>query len=569
VPSSRIWWKEAIGYEIFPKSFYDANGDGVGDLKGIILKLPYIASLGVNLIWICPFYQSPMDDSGYDVSDFYQVDSSFGTNQDFKELLKFAHGLGIKVIIDLVLNHTSDEHPWFIESRKNKYSKYHQYYIWKDARKNGQGERIPPTNWQGYFDDSSWAYDEEAGQYYLKIFSKKMPDLNWEHEPLRKEMYQVAKHWLDLGADGFRMDAIAHLAKDSQFRDSKLSVGPQGTVLDSTKFSSLPRLFDYLNEFRQEVLVRYPKALAIGEVGGGASPKEALKYASFNKGPLNMVFNFDTCWENGAFGSENKLDHEINTNVINLKNLFLKWYESNHQDTWLPVYWLNHDHPRVVSQYGSTKYRKESAKMLLMTLLFMYGTPFLYYGEEIGMSNVDYENLADFKDVSAMNYAKEASNRLNEDEIIRFLRRTSRINARTPMQWSNEPFAGFSITEPDIKVNSNYLFVNVAQQEKDPHSILNFTRKAIALRKKSEVMTAVLEGEFVLEDAQNPDVFAYIHRGDYPLLIVSNFRPYEVEFRLRYAIKKTLLHNYPLMEKTGLILRLRPFESYIFEIDLA
>jgi glycosidase len=569
VPSSRIWWKEAIGYEIFPKSFYDANGDGVGDLKGIILKLPYIASLGVNLIWICPFYQSPMDDSGYDVSDFYQVDSSFGTNQDFKELLKFAHGLGIKVIIDLVLNHTSDEHPWFIESRKNKYSKYHQYYIWKDARKNGKGERIPPTNWQGYFDDSSWAYDEEAGQYYLKIFSKKMPDLNWEHEPLRKEMYQVAKHWLDLGADGFRMDAIAHLAKDSQFRDSKLSVGPQGTVLDSTKFSSLPRLFDYLNEFRQEVLVRYPKALAIGEVGGGASPKEALKYASFNKGPLNMVFNFDTCWENGAFGSENKLDHEINTNVINLKNLFLKWYESNHQDTWLPVYWLNHDHPRVVSQYGSTKYRKESAKMLLMTLLFMYGTPFLYYGEEIGMSNVDYENLADFKDVSAMNYAKEASNRLNEDEIIRFLRRTSRINARTPMQWSNEPFAGFSITEPDIKVNSNYLFVNVAQQEKDPHSILNFTRKAIALRKKSEVMTAVLEGEFVLEDAQNPDVFAYIHRGDYPLLIVSNFRPYEVEFRLRYAIKKTLLHNYPLMEKTGLILRLRPFESYIFEIDLA
>ncbi len=569
MPSSRIWWKEAIGYEIFPKSFYDANGDGVGDLKGIILKLPYIASLGVNLIWICPFYQSPMDDSGYDVSDFYQVDSSFGTNQDFKELIKFAHGLGIKVIIDLVLNHTSDEHPWFIESRKNKYSKYHQYYIWKDARKNGKGERIPPTNWQGYFDDSSWAYDEEAGQYYLKIFSKKMPDLNWEHEPLRKDMYQVAKYWLDLGADGFRMDAIAHLAKDSQFRDSKLSVGPQGTVLDSTKFSSLPRLFDYLNEFRQEVLVRYPKALAIGEVGGGVSPKEALKYASFNKGPLNMVFNFDTCWENGAFGSENKLDHEISTNVINLKNLFLKWYESNHLDTWLPVYWLNHDHPRVVSQYGSTKYRKESAKMLLTTLLFMYGTPFLYYGEEIGMSNVDYENLADFKDVSAMNYAREASNRLNEDEIIRFLRRTSRINARTPMQWSNQPFAGFSMTAPDIKVNSNYLFVNVAQQEKDPHSILNFTRKAIALRKKSEVMTAVLEGEFVLEDAQNPDVFAYIHRGDYPLLIVSNFRPYEVEFRLKYAIKKTLLHNYPLMEKAGLILKLRPFESYVFEIDQA
>ena len=568
MPSARIWWKEAIGYEIFPRSFYDANGDGVGDIKGIILKLPYIASLGVNLIWICPFYQSPMDDSGYDVSDFFTVDKSFGTNQDFKELIKFAHGLGIKVIIDLVLNHTSDEHPWFMESRKNKYSKYHQYYIWRDGRKNDQGQRVPPTNWQGYFEDSAWAYDEEAGQYYLKIFSKKMPDLNWEHEPLRKEMYHVAKFWLDLGVDGFRMDAIAHLAKDNQFKDSKLTVGPKGTVLNSTKFSSLPKIFDYLHEFKQEVLVRYPKALAIGEVGGGITPKEALQYASLNKGPLHMVFNFDTCWENGAFGSENKLDHELSTNVINLKHLFLKWYETNAQDTWLPVYWLNHDHPRVVSQYGSTKYRKESAKMLMITLLFMYGTPFLYYGEEIGMSNVDYDNLADFKDVSAMNYAKEASNRLTEEEIIRFLRRTSRVNARTPMQWSAENFAGFSITEPNIKLNRNYLFVNVALQEKDPQSILNFTRKAIELRKRPEVLHAVLEGKFKLEDSQHPDVFAYIHEGEYPLLVVSNFRPYEVEFRLRHAIKKTLLHNYPLMEKAGLILRLRPFESYVFEIDL-
>lgn len=564
---TRIWWKEAIGYQIYPRSFLDTNGDGVGDLKGITAKMGYLSSLGITLLWICPFFQSPMDDSGYDVSDYYKVDPTFGTNQDFKDLLKVAHQHNIKVIIDLVLNHTSDEHEWFIEARKNKYSKYRNYYIWKDPRYDDKGKMIPPTNWQGFFDDSAWAYDDVAKQYYLKIFSKKMPDLNWEHEPMRQDLYQMARYWLDQGVDGFRMDAIAHLAKDQSFRDSKLDVGPEGTVLDMTKFSSLPRLYDYLKEFKQEVLIRYPKAVAIGEVGGGVSPTEALQYSSTLRGSLNMVFNFDTCWENGAWGSEDKLDHQIVTNVVNMKKIFLKWYEQTVPHAWLPIYWLNHDHPRLVSQYGSTKYRKESAKMLLTTLMFMYGTPFIYYGDEIGMSNVDYDDLGDFKDVSAINYARNAASRIPERDIVRFLRRTSRINARTPMQWSQGKFAGFSSHEPHTKVNSNYTFLNVEAQEKDPDSILHFYRKAIALRKTSPILDAVLDQPFSLIDPEHKDVFAYAHLGQYSMLVVSNFRQYEVEFKLTFPIKKTLLHNYPTMEKTGLVLRLRPFESYVFEID--
>jgi glycosidase len=280
-------------------------------------------------------------------------------------------------------------------------------------------------------------------------------------------------------------------------------------------------------------------------VGGGITPKEALQYASLNKGPLHMVFNFDTCWENGAFGSENKLDHELSTNVINLKHLFLKWYETNAQDTWLPVYWLNHDHPRVVSQYGSTKYRKESAKMLMITLLFMYGTPFLYYGEEIGMSNVDYQKLTQFKDVSALQYAKEASHRLDEPTILRFLRRPSRVNARTPFQWNDQLYAGFSTKEPQFTVHGNYKEVNVEVQRKDPDSILNYYKKAISIRKLPHIMKAVLEGPLTFLAPLNPDVFSYIHQGETPLLVISNFRDYTIEFPLQYLIKEVVLHNYP------------------------
>ncbi len=565
----RTWWKEAVGYEIYPKTFYDSNGDGIGDLPGIIQKLDYLADLGVNLLWICPFFKSPMDDNGYDVADYLSVDPSFGTNEDFKRLLSEAHSRGIKVIIDFVLNHTSDEHQWFIEGRKNRYSKQRQYYIWKDPKYDEYGAILPPNNWGSFFSESAWSYDEAAKQYYMHIFSKKMPDLNWENASLRQEMYKIAKYWLDAGVDGFRLDAIAHLAKDLSFASSLQTPNIEGYTLDPSKFSSIPRLFDYLKEFKDQVLIKYPRIMTIGEVGGSASTGEALKYSNYKDGLLNMVFNFDTCWENGAYGSDEKLDYQIVTDVKNLKTLFKKWYDACRGKAWLPIYWGNHDHPRVVSQYGSVRYRDESAKMLATTLLFMYGTPFLYNGEEIGMSNVDYTRITDFKDVSALNYARKASNRLNEDQILRFLRRTSRINARTPMQWEDAPHGGFTTGTPMQKVNGNYPSVNVASEQNDANSILNFYKAAIALRKDPLILEAVLDAPFELVEPDHKDVFAYLHQGDHiAVLVISNFRSYEVPFKLGYRVKKILLHNYPTMEKRGLSLQLRPFESYLLELDL-
>ncbi len=563
----RIWWKEAIGYEIYPRTFYDSNGDGIGDLPGIIAKLDYLRDLGVTLLWICPFFKSPMDDYGYDVSDFMTVDPIFGSNDDFKQLLKEAHARDMKVIIDFVLNHTSDEHRWFLEARRNRYAKERQYYIWKDPKYDEYGSMIPPNNWGGFFSESAWSFDESAKQYYMHIFSKKMPDLNWENRGLRDEIYAIARHWLDQGVDGFRLDAIAHLAKETGFKDSTQKANLEGFTLDFGKFSSIPRLFDYLREFKEEVLMKYPRIMTIGEVGGMASTADALKYSNTRDGSLNMVFNFDTCWENGAYGSDEKLDYQITTNVLNLKRLFKKWYDDCSGKAWLPLYWGNHDHPRVVSQYGSVRYRNESAKMLATTLLFMYGTPFLYNGEEIGMSNVDYTRITDFKDVSALNYARKASNRLSEEQILRFLKRTSRVNARTPMQWTAGLQAGFSSATPDQKVNSNYVTVNVAGELEDPDSILNFYKKAIAIRKDPIVLDAVLDGPFELIEPDHPDVFAYIHRSVKPLLVISNFRSYEVAFRLSHRIRKILLHNYPTMEKRGLMLQLRPFESYLLELE--
>ncbi len=563
----RPWWKTAVGYQIYPRSFFDTNGDGVGDLQGIIQKLDYLKSLGINVIWIGPFFKSPMDDGGYDVKDFLDVDPIFGKKEDAIELIQKAHARDIKVIMDLVLNHTSDEHPWFIEARKNRYSKYHNYYIWKDPKVTPEGKVLAPTNWQGYFGESAWTYDETAKQFYLHIFSKKMPDLNWEYKPLREAMYEVARHWLALGIDGFRMDAIAHLAKDLTFSDSLQPVDHRGITLDPTKFSSLPRLFDFLHEFKEHVLKDYPHAVTIGEVGGNVSPEQSLDYAGYNRGPLNMVFNFDTCWENGAFGSEHKSDLEIATNVINLKQNFMKWYEQTQGQAWLPLYWLNHDHPRVVSQYGSILYRKASAKMLITTLLFLYGTPFLYNGEEIGMSNVDYEKLTQFKDVSALNYAREASQRLDEATILRFLRRTSRVNARTPFQWSNQPYAGFSTTEPYLAVNGNYPEVNLENQRHDPDSIFLYYQKAIALRQQEPWLSTVLEGSLELVDALNPDVFAYRHLHHRSVLVISNFRAYETAFVIKDIVLGTLLHNYPQLVKRGLTLTLRAFETIVFEIE--
>lgn len=565
------WWQKAIGYEIYPASFYDSNGDGVGDLPGIIEKLDYLQDLGVNLLWICPFFKSPRDDNGYDVSDYFNVDPVFGKTSDMKLLIDEAHKRDIKVVFDFVLNHTSDEHEWFIESRSSEDNPKRDYYIWKKGTVDKDGNRKAPNNWRGFFVDSAWAYDEKTDSYYMKIFSKKMPDLNWENKEVRTAIFDVARFYLDLGVDGFRLDAIAHLARDTSFADSTMPTESDGTVLDYRKFSNLPKLFDYLHEFKKEVLDHYD-AVTIGEVGGGVTPEESLKYSGFEGGAINMVFNFDTAWENGAFWSEGKKDDEIVTNVVNMKRNFKRWFDVCYQKSWLPLYWNNHDHPRVLSQYGSIKFRKQSAKMLAMLLLFMYGTPFLFNGEEIGMSNVVYDDPDDFKDVNDRNFVAEAraQKRFESDiALAKYLQRTSRTNGHAPMQWSREPNAGFTTGSPWLKINPNYIEVNVASQLKDKDSILNFYKKAIKTRKQKRILDLVINTPFEIVDEDNKDVFAYKHFKDGDgILVIANMREFEVGFTSEYFenVEKILLKNYKKFDVINNTIKLPPFGALVLEI---
>ena len=549
------WWQKAVGYQIYPSSFKDSNNDGIGDLQGIISKLPYLEELGVNLLWICPFFKSPMVDNGYDIADYKQVDERFGTNDDLKELIKKAHQHNIKIIIDLVLNHTSDLHPWFQKALNND-PEYHDYYIWQKPKiVNNQKEL--PSNWLGFFSESVWEYVPALDEYYLHVFSKKMPDLNWTNPKVRQAMYQIAQQYLDLGIDGFRLDAISHLSKDMTFSDSELPTNEQGLVLDTSKFANREQIFEYLDEFKNEVLSKYD-CMSIGEISGYATIDQALKFCNYQTGSLNMVFNFDTCWLNGAFNSIDKTDAEIKTDVIKLKQLFKKWFQGYQEQAWMPIYWLNHDHPRVVSQYGDINYRKESAKMLATTLLFMYGTPFIYQGEEIGMSNVDYQDLSDFKDVSALNFIQTNQKQYSKAQLIKFLKRTSRVNARTPFQWDDTDNAGFSKHTPLLKVNHNYLSVNVASEKKAQDSILNFYKQALKFRK--EILNDVLDNPFTLIDENNPDVFAYDKKT---YVVISNFRNYPVSFNYALNSNTIILHNYPTVTQKDAKIILQPFESLL------
>ena len=563
------WWQKAVGYEIYPASFYDSNGDGIGDLPGIIAKLDYLQDLGVELLWICPFFKSPRDDNGYDVSDYYTVDPVFGKTSDMKLLLDEAHRRGMRIIFDFVLNHTSDEHPWFIESRRSENNPKRDFYIWKKGKVNQEGKRLPPNNWRGFFADSAWAYDGNTDSYYMKIFSKKMPDLNWDNPDVRAAIFDVARFYLDLGVDGFRLDAIAHLARDTSYQDSTYKTEADGTVLDYNKFSNLPKMFDYLSEFKRQVLSKYD-CVTVGEVGGGVSPLDSLRYSGYDQGSINMVFNFDTAWENGAFASEGKSDEEIMTNVIGMKHNFARWFNACYQKSWLPLYWDNHDHPRVLSQYGSVKYRKASAKMLAMTLLYMYGTPFLFNGEEIGMSNVVYDRLEDFKDVSDQNFIKEGRHRFTSDlAMVKYLQRTSRTNGHAPMQWTNGKNAGFTSGSPWLKINPNYPEVNVESQMNDPDSILNFYKKAIKLRKDKDMLDFVINTAFVLVQPEHQDVFSYIHtRGHQSILLIANFRDREVTFDTAHLnhIEEVLLSNYDYFEIRNTSVKLPPFGALLLKV---
>lgn len=554
------WWMQAVGYQIYPRTFYDANQDGVGDLRGIITKLDYLNELGIDLIWIGPFYRSPMDDNGYDVSDFYDVDPMFGSLDDAKELIEKAHAKGIRIILDLVLNHTSDEHPWFMEARSSVDNPKRDYYIWQKG-KEVEGKLLPPTNWGSFFEGSAWNYDAKTEEFYMKIFSNKMPDLNWANPELREEMFKVARWWLDQGVDGFRVDAIAHLARDLSFTDSELPLNDHGVAPDWGKFSNREELFDYIHEFNEKVLSHYD-CMSVGEVGGGAKIEAGVRYAGYDAQAFNMVFNFDHCWSKGGMDILNDDDKMI-VDVVQLKENMAYWINGMKDKGWLPHYWLNHDHPRVISQYGDPEHHHRLSGMMLGTILLtLPGTPFIYNGEEIGMTNVDYESIDDFKDVWVKNNAPALLKKYPLELVLRHLRRTSRDNARTPMQWTDEVYAGFSTVEPIQKINRNRSWLNVEAQEKDEQSILNHYRRLIHLRKNPEYLETLVFGNFALLDPKNPDVYAYTRTSNQKrITVIANFRPTTIKFE--HQAKALCLSNY--LDTKLTITELRPYETIVFE----
>lgn len=563
----KAWWRDSVGYIIYPESFLDSNGDGVGDLKGIIGKLDYLRDLGVNLLWICPIFASPMDDGGYDVSDYYSVNPRYGSNEDLTALIEGAHARGIKIVLDLTINHTSKEHPWFKKALEDPSSEERGYYFIRKG-KRANGELLPPNNWASFFATSAWERIPGTDEFYLHLFSSSMPDVDWSNPKLRERYYEIARFYLEKGVDGFRLDALAHIAKAPGLPDSPLPPDSTGYVPDISMYSNREEMHAYLAEFNERVFSCYD-CLTIGEAGGCISPDEALRLVNRKSGPISMAFNFDCVWQNGAFGSIDKPDGEIVTDLVGLKRNFMRWYEVCHAHADMPLYWCDHDHPRVLSQYGSEKYRDESAKCLLTTLLFLYGTPFIFQGDEIGMSNADFPTIEDyFADPGEKNEVADLRKQgKSEQAILSYLRRTSRLNGRTPFQWDRGPNAGFTTGTPILKVNSNYLQgVNALDEMNDPWSIINFFQYAILKRRDPAINDSVNNGKLELIDPNHPDVFAYFHDGVEKLMVVSNFRDYEVKFSFYWRIKDVLLHNYDSVLLQNHEFTLRPFESFLLRV---
>lgn len=558
------WWMKSVGYQIYPKSFYDSNSDGIGDLNGIREKLDYLKDLGVNLLWICPFYDSPMDDNGYDVRNFFEVAHVFGSMDDVHHLIKEAHERGIKIVLDYVLNHTSDEHPWFMESRSSKDNPYRDYYIWHDGKMK-DGIKVEPTNWGSFFGGSAWNYDELTDSYYMKIFSNKMPDLNWKNRAVQDAMIDIAKKWLDLGIDGFRIDAVSHLDR-APFEDAHAEHGEK-YPLDWFKFSNLPRVHDYLKRLHEEVFKPYD-CVAIGEVGGSASIDSGLLYSAFDSHELSMVFNFDHNWCNNL--------HEVNhpkklkTNVKDLKRVFSSWQYAFEHKGWLPLNWLNHDQPRLMSQYGNAQYPLESGKMLATALHMMRGTPFIYQGEEIGMTNYPFEDVSEFNDISSISsYRYHLEKHPDDPQLaLRKAALRSRDNARTVMQWSDDPYAGFSTIKPVPLVNPNYKKINVQRAINQKNSLFHHYQDLIRLRKSSDISEIILWGHYHIIEPDDPQKYVYLRRyhGE-TLLIVNSFSSKKETFDLsQYAIIQHYLSNYSDVRIKNQTLYLRPYESIVFKV---
>lgn len=548
------WWKESVVYQIYPKSFKDSNGDGVGDIRGIIQKLDYLKELGVNVLWISPMLESPQDDNGYDISDYRRIYKEYGTMEDYEELLSEAHKRDIRILMDLVVNHTSDEHNWFIESRKSKDNPYRDYYIWKDPV-NGK----EPNNWGGAFGGSAWEYDPQTQMYYLHLFSKKQPDLNWENEKVRQEVYDMMTFWCEKGIDGFRMDVISMISKDQTFPDGEMNNSLYGDFGPYCVHG--PRVHEFLQEMNREVLSRYD-IMTVGETSG-VTIEEAQKYAGEAGKELNMVFQFEHV-DNGS-GDYGKWTTE-KYDFKEFKRIMIKWQEELQGKAWNSLFLGNHDQPRSVSRFGNDNpaYRETSAKMLATCLHMMQGTPYVYQGEELGMTNVYFDKLEDYRDIESINFFTELTEAglMTPEYMMKCLMLRSRDNARTPMQWDDSAQAGFTDGESWIKVNPNYKEINAAQQLEDPNSIFHYYQKLIRLRKEKDI---IVYGEFEPIYRDDEQIFAYIRRQKQEkLLTVCNFSDKNARMEIPEEFKgaECLITNLDRTVFEGRIV-LKPYEAFV------
>lgn len=545
----KAWWKEAVVYQIYPRSFQDSNGDGIGDLKGIERRLGYLKKLGADVLWLCPVYDSPNDDNGYDIRDYQKIMEEAGTMKAFDELLAAAHSMGMKIIMDLVVNHSSDEHRWFQESRKSKNNPYRNYYIWREAKEGSY-----PNTWRSNFGGSAWEYDEETGEYYLHLFSRKQPDLNWDYEPLRQEIYGMMRWWLDKGIDGFRMDVISYISKDPAALTDR-------NQPEKTTAANGPHVHEYLREMYREVLSGYD-VMTVGETPD-VTVMQARKYVGFDSKELQMVFQFQLMDVDG--GESDRWG--IPSFCLNdIRKVMDRWQTGLDGKAWNSLFWNNHDQPRVVSRFGddSTEfYRKKSAKMLGVCLQMMQGTPYIYQGEELGMTNVTFDKIEDYRDIDTINAYKEYTGAGTAPEImLKRIRYRSRDNARTPMQWDDSPNAGFTNGTPWIGVNPAYTYINAKEALADPDSIFYFYQALIRLRKQYEI---IVYGSYEPLDQENPSVYSYKRRlGKEELWVFCNFTREEQKIPVARLQQQSqlLLANYekPYSES------LRAYEARIYRI---
>ncbi|MCD4837627.1 alpha,alpha-phosphotrehalase [Neobacillus sedimentimangrovi] len=550
---SATWWKNAVVYQIYPKSFKDTTGNGTGDLRGIIEKLDYLKKLGVDVIWLTPIYKSPQRDNGYDISDYYSIHEDYGTMEDFDALLDAAHQRGLKIMMDIVVNHTSTEHEWFKQSRSSKDNPYRDFYIWRDG-KNGQ----PPTNWQSKFGGSAWEFDEHTGQYYLHLFDVTQADLNWENEKVREAIYEMMHFWLKKGVDGFRLDVINLISKDQQFPEDDT---------DGRKFyTDGPRIHEFLHEMNEKVFSKYDM-ITVGEMSS-TSIDNCIKYTNPDREELNMTFSFHHLKVDYPNGEKwTKADFDF----LALKKILSDWQiEMNRGGGWNALFWCNHDQPRVVSRFGDdSKYHTESAKMLATAIHMMQGTPYIYQGEELGMTNPNFDSIEKYRDVESLNMFHILKQKgLEENEIIEILKQKSRDNSRTPVQWNSSKNAGFTTGTPWIDIADNYKEINAEKVLQDPDSIFYHYQKLIQLRKEYDVIT---EGNYELLLENSNDIFAYVRTyGTEKLLVINNFYGKETKAVLPSSLNldewksEMLISNYKDSSELRKEIPLRPYESIVY-----